>query len=74
MRIIISIFLLCTLLTSCSYGIYHNVSIYNNVYAIIDNKIFYGEDAIVAYDFYNEMYENDSVNFSKPIIFEINKK
>lgn len=36
---------------------------------IANQQLYYGEEAIIAYDFYNELYKNDVIN-TKPIIFK----
>ena len=36
---------------------------------IANQQLYYDEDAIIAYEFYNELYKNDVIN-TKPIIFK----
>ena len=60
--IIIAIFI-CILFSSCVEFI-----------SIVDGKIYYDYDALISYEIYNELYKNDSVNFSKPVLFKLNKK
>jgi uncharacterized protein YceK len=36
---------------------------------IANQQLYYDEEAIIAYDFYNELYKNDVIN-TKPIIFK----
>lgn len=54
------IFLLSFLFTSC--GTIDTITIANQ-------QLYYDEEAIIAYDFYNELYKNDVINI-KPIIFK----
>ena len=36
---------------------------------IANQQLYYDEEAIIAYDFYNKLYKNDVINI-KPIIFK----
>jgi uncharacterized protein YceK len=36
---------------------------------IANQQLYYDEEAIIAYEFYNELYKNDVIN-TKPIIFK----
>ena len=36
---------------------------------IANQQLYYDEEAIIAYGFYNELYKNDVIN-TKPIIFK----
>jgi hypothetical protein len=36
---------------------------------IANKQLYYDEEAIIAYEFYNELYKNDVIN-TKPIIFK----
>ena len=36
---------------------------------ITNQQLYYDEEAIIAYEFYNELYKNDVIN-TKPIIFK----
>lgn len=36
---------------------------------IANQQLYYDEEAIIAYDFYNELYKNNVIN-TKPIIFK----
>ena len=36
---------------------------------IANQQLYYDEEAIIAYEFYNELYKNDVIN-AKPIIFK----
>lgn len=36
---------------------------------IANQQLYYDEEAIIAHDFYNELYKNDVIN-TKPIIFK----
>lgn len=36
---------------------------------IANQQLYYDEEAIIAYDFYNELYKNDAISI-KPIIFK----
>ena len=36
---------------------------------IANQQLYYDEEAIIAYEFYNELYKNDVIN-KKPIIFK----
>ena len=59
----IIILFVCLLFSSCADFI-----------AIVDGKIYYDYDALISYEIYNELYKNDSVNFSKPVLLILNKK
>ena len=61
-KLIIIAILTCTLFSSCVDFI-----------SIVDGKIYYDFDAIISYEIYNELYKNDSVNFSKPVLLKLNK-
>ena len=60
--IIIAIFI-CALFSSCADFI-----------EIVDGKIYYDYDSLISYEIYNELYKNDSVNFSKLVLLILNKK
>jgi uncharacterized protein YceK len=36
---------------------------------IANQQLYYDKEAIIAYEFYNELYKNDVIN-TKPIIFK----
>lgn len=36
---------------------------------IANKQLYYDEEAIIVYEFYNELYKNDVIN-TKPIIFK----
>ena len=59
----IIILFVCFLFSSCADFI-----------AIVDGNIYYDYDALISYEIYNELYKNDSVNFSKPVLLILNKK
>lgn len=61
-KVIIIVIFICALFSSCVDFI-----------SIVDGKIYYDFDAIISYEIYNELYKNDSVNFSKPVLFELSK-
>ena len=67
-RIILSVLFLF-ILSSCS--IINNNDINDTTFTIVDGKIYNGIDAIIAYDFYNELYK-DTVVSKKPLIFKLN--
>jgi len=54
------IFLLSFLFTSCGTI---------DMFTIANQQVYYDEEAIIAYEFYNELYKNDVIN-TKPIIFK----
>ena len=54
--------LVLSLLLFISYGTIDAITIANK-------QLYYDEEAIIAYDFYNELYKNDVIN-TKPIIFK----
>ena len=62
-KMFIIILFVCLLFSSCADFI-----------ATVDGKIYYDYDALISYEIYNELYKNDSVNFSKPVLFKLNKK
>ena len=61
--VLIIILFICFLFSSCTDFI-----------AIVDGNIYYDFDALISYEIYNELYKNDSVNYSKPVLFILNKK
>lgn len=74
-KLILSFLFLCslTLLSSCvilqpgeEYVIFDD-----DIFVFVDGNLYRGFDATIAYDFYNELYEADSINNQKPILFRL---
>ena len=57
------------LLSSCSVYFGDNDMLYDNTFVIADKKLYRGFDAMVAYDLYNEVYNDSNYRF-KPIVFK----
>ena len=45
-----------------------------DIITLVDSKIYYNYEALIAYEWYNELYKSDTVNYNKPIMLRVNKK
>ena len=45
-----------------------------DIITIADGGIYYDYDALIAYEIYKQLYENDSTKYTKPIMFKMNNK
>ena len=45
-----------------------------DIITIADGGIYYDYDALIAYEIYKQLYQNDSTKYTKPIMFKMNNK